>query len=562
MKPVVLLLIGCALCSLFSTISFAQSRVPAMDSMIASAGRADWKAAVHWALKAGEAVPAEKNWRLLNAAIFASHDRNADQALYYITQVVNSDIAVKASYNNNFDWLRDDPRWQKLMQKVDQLREEERQQRIKASLPFREGQQQSLGETAGYLDSLKQIPSANQLYQKIQKKLPKHSYSNAGRYAYAWIKLTDTLEFPYLVQLPPNFDANKRYPLIVVLHGAVGRQTMMRDVADSIGVNFFGREFAEQASQSGMIAVFPYSTSKYNWMMPDDGFDLVPQLVRQVKKMYPVNDRRVYVAGHSNGATGAFSYLMKQPGLFAGFAGVNNRPQVRTGGTFLKNAVNRSFYNIATDLDYYFPLEGHRALTSLAKQLGVDWQNHEISGNRNHSYMIGSRDSTAKEAYRQLFKYLSGKERNPFQPALYWECDEIRHGRCDWLEITGLDTLEKKASWHEDVNVAATGWRDIIKPEILLDSTSNAFEFPRRSGAVRASYANNRFELITSRVKSVALYLSPEMVDFSRPVEVFVNGKLLYNSSVSPDRSFMLSEYSREMDHQAVWTNRVLLKIP
>ncbi|WP_192579333.1 alpha/beta hydrolase-fold protein [Dyadobacter aurulentus] len=533
-----------------------------MDSMIASAGRADWKAAVHWALKAGEAVPAEKNWRLLNAAIFASHDRNADLALYYVTQVVNSDIAVKASYNNNFDWLRDDPRWLKLMQRVDELREEERQQRIKASLPFRNSQQILLGETAGYLDSLRQIPSAAQLYQEIQKQSPKHSDSHAGRYAYAWIKLSDTLEFPYLVQLPPNFDSNKSYPLIVVLHGAVGRQTMLREVADSIGVNFFGREFAEQALQFGMIAVFPYSTSRYNWMMPDDGFDLVPQLVRQIKKMYPVNDRRVYVAGHSNGATGAFSYLMKQPGLFAGFAGVNNRPEVRTGGTFLKNGVNRSFYNISTDLDYYFPLEGHRAITSLAKQLGVDWQNHEISGNRNHSYMIVSRDSTVKEAYRKLFENLLSKERNPFQPALYWECDDTRHGRSDWLEITGLDTLEARASWHKEVNTAVTGWREVVKPEILLDSTSNAFAFPRRSGAVQASYANNRFELTTSGVKSVAIYLSPEMVDFGRPVQVFINGKMVHNASVEESRSSLLDEYSREFDHQAIWTNRLQFTLP
>lgn len=217
---------------------------------------------------------------------------------------------------------------------------------------------------------------------------------------------------------------------MVVLHGAVSRQLALPDVADSTTA-FFGRLFMEQAAKSDLIAVFPYSTRRHNWMMPDDGFELVPQLVREVKQMYSIDDRRVYVTVHSNGATGAFSYLMKQPSLFAGFSGINNRPQVRTGGSFLKNALNRSFYNVATDYDYYFPLEGHRSLTNLAKTLGIDWQNQEVVGHRTHGYLITARDSTTEDVYHQLFAHMLTKQRNPFQATLYWECDDVNNGRCD-----------------------------------------------------------------------------------------------------------------------------------
>ncbi|CAG5016010.1 hypothetical protein DYBT9275_05460 [Dyadobacter sp. CECT 9275] len=548
---------------LLPLLCLAQSKNPALDSMGANMGRQNWERAIHWALKAAEADPSEKYWRYLNAAIFASRDHNADLAIKYAALVVDSEIATNAGFGSSFDWLRKDSRWIQLMDRVAQLKEKERQKRIQESLPFRDYQRELLGQTEDHLGSLVNIPSVEELYKAIQITSPVHSYSHSGRFGYYWLTLSDSLEFPYLVQLPINFDARRRYPMVVVLHGAVSRQTTLPDVADSTRhIAFFGRPFFDRAYQSGMIAVFPYSTNRYNWMMPDDGFDLVPDLVRQVKKMYSIDDQRVYLAGHSNGATGAFSYLLKQPGLFAGFAGLNNRPQVRTGGTFLLNGTNRSFYNVSTDNDYYFPIEGHRTLTNLTKQLNIDWVNQEVVGHRSHSFLVNSQDSTVVKVYEALFNNLLAKKRNPFQPRLYWECDNVRHGRVDWLAINELDTLIKTASWHTHQNFAVTGWREVMNPEIILDSTSQAFVFPRRSGAVKAYYSNNRFDLKTSRVKSVSIYLSPEMIDFKKPLAVVINGISVFNGNVSADREFVIDAYRQETDHQAIWIKRLQFTVP
>ena len=546
---------------LLPVLCFSQSSNPAVDSMGVNIGRQNWVAAIHWALKAAEAEPADKYWRYLNAADFASRDRNADLAIKYATLVVESDIATKVFDNKSFDWLREDPRWMRLMDRVEQLKETQRQQRKQAVIRFRRYQQQLLNQ-GSHIDSLTRISSTDQLYKSIQNTKPAHDHSYSGRYISHWLNLSDSLEFPYLVQLPRGFDANRRYPMVVVLHGAIGRQTKFPEIVDSTMTGFFGEPFVEQAYQSGLIALFPYGTKRYNWMMPDDGFELVPELVRQVKKMYPIDDRRVYISGHSNGATGAFSYLMKQPSLFAGFAGVNNRPQVRTGGTYFKNGTNRSFYNVATDYDYYFPMEGHRALRDLAGQLKLDWNNEEIIGHRRHAYLTNVRDSTVKEVYKRLFANLLTRQRNPFQTNLYWECDDVRHGRVDWLELNQLDTMARMAPWHTIPNFAVSGWRNVTNPEVVLDSASQAFVFPRRSGAVIASFSNNRFELKTSRVKSITIYLSPEMIDFNKPVQVVINGTSVFNAAVASDRDFTLAAYIRDTDHQAIWTNRLKFTVP
>lgn len=342
-------------------LSTAQSVNIALDSMGASINRKDWKAAMNWALKDGELHPADKYWRYLNAAEFASLAKDTSLALHYTSLVAASDIATNAYFNKNFDWLRDDPRWKVLMSQIDQAIEQLKQERIRASLPFRKEQKRLLAQADQELATIADGLPVSQLYQRLRQRRPLRTYSSTARYQYAWLPYKDSLEVPYMIQLPDNFDSRKEYPLMVVLHGAISWQSSFPDMADStMTTNFFGPLFVEQAHRSEMIAIFPYGTRQYNWMQPDAGFDLVPQVIRQVKQMYPIADNQVYITGHSNGATGAFSYLMKEPNLFASFSGINNRPQVRTGGTFLRNGSNRSFYNVATDYDYYFPVEGDR----------------------------------------------------------------------------------------------------------------------------------------------------------------------------------------------------------
>ena len=80
-------------------------------------------------------------------------------------------------------------------------------------------------------------------------------------------------------------------------------------------------------------------------MTSDDGFFMIPKIVRTIKQSINIDDNKVFIAGHSNGATGTFSYLMKEPTMFAGFYGFNTHPKVYTGGTFIENTSNRSFIN-------------------------------------------------------------------------------------------------------------------------------------------------------------------------------------------------------------------------
>ncbi len=71
---------------------------------------------------------------------------------------------------------------------------------------------------------------------------------------------------------------------------------------------------------------------------------MVPSILRQMKQVINIDDNRVFVSGHSNGATGSFSYMLKQPAPFAGFYGFNTRPVIATGRDLLTQCVKQVIF--------------------------------------------------------------------------------------------------------------------------------------------------------------------------------------------------------------------------
>ena len=89
-----------------------------------------------------------------------------------------------------------------------------------------------------------------------------------------------------------------------------------------------------------------------------------------------------------------------------------------------------------------------------------------------------------------------------------------------------------------------------------------AFRYPKRSGAIKATFAGNKFIIETSDVKSFSIYISPEMVDLSKPLIVTVNGKQYFHQKVKYDKEFMLAKFQQTADRKAVWVNHIDINLP
>jgi hypothetical protein len=368
------------------------------------------------------------------------------------------------------------------------------------------------------------------------------------------IPLTDSLSTAYLVALPKDYDSHRRYSVLFALHGAVTVIAGYPLHVDKKITGGWNRFYTKYADMNDVIMVYPNANREYNWMYPDKGFFMVPAILRQIKQVINIDDDRVFISGHSNGATGSFSYMMKQAAPFAGFYGFNTRPIVATGGTYLRNGLNRSYFNVSTDNDYYYPPGAHDSLNVVMKQIGADYQDHRYNGFPHWFPDFNE----SEEAHQLLFADLMKRKRNSFQNQLYWECDNIKYGRCDWLSIDKLDTATAPSPWHTNLDFSILKWKLQRGKQLEeRDTLLPAYRFYKKSGAVKARYHNNVFEFSSSRVGSLSVYISPQMVDMKKPVKIIVNGIEKYNGRVSYRKDILWKEFSLTMDRKTLFVDRV-----
>lgn len=134
---------------------------------------------------------------------------------------------------------------------------------------------------------------------------------------------------PYRIYVPEQYEAGKRYPVLLFLHGAGNRGS---DNKKHLEPTFFARALrAENRVKYPMIIVAPQCPADQKWVDTDWGngnysLDEVPlsnelkavmELMESVREDYPVNCNRQYVAGFSMGAFAVWDLLMRDPDTFA-----------------------------------------------------------------------------------------------------------------------------------------------------------------------------------------------------------------------------------------------------
>ncbi|MEM5540852.1 alpha/beta hydrolase-fold protein [Olleya sp. AS48] len=398
------------------------------------------------------------------------------------------------------------------------------------------------------IDSL----SAERLYNYIKSQnnfLPKKKKDYSISF-----QINDTSSTSYFVHLPKTYNPNNQYPMLVFLHGAI-RYTTLSDYETKSNLKYANTKYTKRADANDVVLVFPKADKNFNWMIGDEGFFMVPEIIKQIKSAINIDDDKVFVSGHSNGATGSFSYLMKQPTQFAGFYGFNTHPKVYTGGTFIENVKARSFINFSTDQDYYYPPNANDSLNSIMSKIKADYKDYRYNG---FPHWFPDFDE-AEPAYDILFEDLIKRKRNPFSKTLQWEFDDNAHGTIDWLNIIKLDTIKTTKVSQKPTNFKITKWLKLDDNDnaIVIDVNQNAFDFPRQSAKITAKFTDNVFDINTEKVGSFTIYISPEMVDLSKPIKVIVNNVLVFEKIIDYDDAFMIDQWNANMDRSQLWVNNI-----
>ena len=483
------------------------------------------------------------------ASVLAAQLNEKEQAFHYLDSLVNLegiygpgcqfllDEDAETEYKNLFQ----DARWDTLVVHA-QRKKEQFYQKLKNE------------ETEFFAH--RPLPSFNTKNEELYLQLKNiNVFKRKSQRNYSiQFQITDSIHSSFYVHLPADYNPDKSYPVLFFLHGAV-RYSEFTDFQSEYMLGSWNRFYTRYADKNHVILVLPQANKQYNWMTPDDGFYMIPTILKKLKSALNIDDNKVFISGHSNGATGSFSYWMKQSTPFAGFFGFNTQPKVYTGGTFLKNGLNRFFTNFSTDQDYYFPPQANDSLQVLATSLHLNYEDHRYNGFP-HSF---PEFDASEAAYKILFHQIVTHRRNPFPEEITWETDHVKYGQMDWLGITELDTLVQRANWHRSINFTIHKWLEYNNKKELISKEVNkeAFYFPRKSGAIEAKFDNNIFSIKTSCVKAFRVYISPEMVNMEKPIRIYVNGKKVFHDKVKYNDDFMMSSFEQQKDRTQIWVNYI-----
>lgn len=243
----------------------------------------------------------------------------------------------------------------------------------------------------------------------------------------------DDTEQPYGLYLPKNYDENKKYPLVIMLHGAGSnhRLTLRRVFGKS---NYNGetdveatRYFPEWKDVEYIVAS-PYArgTMGYQGIAEKDVYDVLAD----VKKRFNIDEDRTYLTGLSMGGGGTLWIGLTRPDIWAALAPVCPAPPPGTDA-FAPNALNIPMHFFHGDQDGAVPVSVSRDWTKKLKESGTNVTYVEYPGVNHNSW-----ENAYKDEF--IFSWFSQFKRNKYPDRVRFSSPSYKYNSAYWVRFDQL----------------------------------------------------------------------------------------------------------------------------
>ena len=316
-------------------------------------------------------------------------------------------------------------------------------------------------------------------------------------------------KYPFALYVPDSFDPQKKYPMLVVLHG-------LGSSGDSII-----RSWVERLAGEFIIVCPSYPMGAW-WSKTAE--EIVLKLIRQVRAGYSVDHNRVLLAGLSNGAIGAYLIGMFYPDYFAGILPIAGSITERYMH-FLVNLINTPIYIIQGTHDPIFPVSltrrVHKILTDMKSP--VIYREHEEKGLAHGGHFLPDAEIPGMAEWLK-------KQRRPTNPPVIRMTREANHmGRIHWARLSKgnqLAALQLPGPEKETMNV--------------------------QNGKIATLFAvnpaKNKFNIMGKNLMEYELFLNENMVDFDAPVIITTQKIQEANSQLIPSEKILSFNQKVEKD--------------
>ena len=375
------------------------------------------------------------------------------------------------------------------------------------------------------------------------KKGRQYIFEKKGEFALRW-KSTAGPYFNNVVDVPAEYDPARQWPLRVQLHGGVGRPS-----PNAVPPRTGNAEGLPPQSRTGnriagepQIYAHPSGWADAQWWDVEQ-IDNILRLVDTLKRRYNIDELRIYITGISDGGTGVYYMAMKSPTTWASYLPLNGSIAVlrsaengADGELYGNNLINAPLYIVNGEQDPLYPVWHVEPHMAWFKQLGVPFVFRPQAG-AVHNTAWWPTEQAPYEAF------VHAHSRVPHPETLTWETERAdAFNRNRWLLIDSLKSTSAKAAvdksgGSQDPSLADAGF----------------FRHAARSGRVDITRTGNSFDAKTRDVGLFTILLSPDVVDFTKPVTVTVNGTRVFQGPVKKDPAVLLRWAARDNDRTMLY---------
>ncbi|MGD9127302.1 MAG: peptidase [Planctomycetia bacterium] len=337
-------------------------------------------------------------------------------------------------------------------------------------------------------------------------------------------KTTNIPKIPYVVQLPPEYDPHKTYPTILALHDA--GSTPEDEIVWWAGPwNKKGMRHG-QATRHGYIVIapawIPDDQKKYEYSAAAHA--AVMWSLRDAMRRFSIDTDRVFLTGHAVGGEAAWDIGLAHPGLWAGVIPISMRGD-RYIRHYWENAKLVPFYFLGGQLDGNWMDDNSQQFNRYIKR-GYNSTIVEYRGRGHENFY---------EDILNLFDWMSHFKRDFYPREI--KCVSMRpwDNYFWWVELDGMPeaTMIRPDKWATQRNMVPMRTEARILP-------SNGI-------------------IVKTGADETTVWLSPQMIDFSLPCMITVNGKRLTrrNQTITPDVKVMLEDARTRCNRQQVFWAKV-----
>lgn len=384
------------------------------------------------------------------------------------------------------------------------------------------------------LSRLRESRVSNELIKSILKEIPPPAVTQTG----LQVDLEKNLNgknYPYALYVPEAAKAGGSYPLMIVLHGMGGSG------ANTIPawVNRLAEEF---------IILCPSYPMGAWWAQPAE--DLVLQLIQEVQTEYPVDTNRVFLAGLSNGAIGAYMIGMFYPDRFAGIVPIASGITPRYMH-FLVNLKNTPIYIIQGVHDPVFPIQLTRRVHKILSDMKypVVYREHDEKGSAHGGHFLPDAEVPP------LVEWMKTQNRDPLPKVVRMTREANHLGRINWVRLS------------KGLQMAALQLPGPEKEPVNVQDGKISTLFATQNG-------NNEFAVMGKNLVEFELFFNTDMVDFDRPVRVVTQklreegGKIVtdqkqegFNAKLVKTSEVLLRDFKENRDPSMLFDAKITISL-